>query len=161
MKRRTFFLIGFIVLLSAVVISSISISIALSDKMKATGDALTRLRQLMKGSDLGFEPLMAYIVPSDDSHQSEYIAPRDRRRQFISGFTGSAGTVVVTETEALLWTDGRYYHNKSVVLKQLRIFIFKFLNKLFYKIFRYYQQAEKQLDNSTWTLMKVTKKNFK
>lgn len=121
----------FIVLLSAVVISSISISIAFSDKMKATGDALTRLRQYMKGTELGIEPLMAYIVPSDDSHQSEYIAPRDRRRHFISGFTGSAGTAVITETEALLWTDGRYY-----------------------------LQAEQQLNNKTWTLMKVRKFKF-
>ena len=41
--------------------------------------------------------------------QSEYVAPCDMRRPFISGFTGSAGTAVVTETDALLWTDGRYY----------------------------------------------------
>lgn len=125
MRRRTIVFGGLIVLLCAVVISSISITIALSDKMKAAGDKLSHLRQLMKGTDLGFEPLMAYIVPSDDAHQSEYIAQRDRRRQFISGFTGSAGTAVITNSEALLWTDGRYY-----------------------------QQAEKQLDSS-WTLMKV------
>lgn len=92
--------------------------------MKATGDALSRLRTLMQGSSLNIEPLVAYIIPSDDSHQSEYIAPRDRRREFISGFTGSAGTAVVTQTQALLWTDGRYF-----------------------------QQAENQL-NENWTLMK-------
>lgn len=115
-----------IVLLSAVVISSISISIALSDKMKATSDVVSRLRLFMRGTDLGFEPLYAYIIPSDDSHQSEYIAARDRRRQFITGFTGSAGVAVVTQAAALVWTDGRYF-----------------------------QQAEKQLDSATWTLMKV------
>lgn len=59
----------FIVLLSAVVIASISVTIALSDRMKATGTALSRLRAHMTGSNLGFEPLMAYIVPSDDAHQ--------------------------------------------------------------------------------------------
>lgn len=58
-----------IVLLSAVLITSVSITIALSDKMKATGDVLSRLRHLMTGSTLDFEPLFAYIVPSDDAHQ--------------------------------------------------------------------------------------------
>lgn len=125
MKKGTLTII-FIVLLCAVVISSISISFVLLDKMKSTGDALAKLRYYMKGTELGFEPLTAYIVPSDDAHQSEYIAARDRRRHFISGFTGSAGTAVITENKALLWTDGRYF-----------------------------QQAEKQLDNTTWTLMRV------
>ncbi|CRL00590.1 CLUMA_CG013850, isoform A [Clunio marinus] len=92
-------------------------------KMKTTGDALSRLRVLMSGSSLT-EPLVAYIIPSDDAHQSEYLAARDRRRHFITGFTGSAGTAVVTQSEALLWTDGRYY-----------------------------QQASQQLDTN-WTLMK-------
>ena len=41
--------------------------------------------------------------------QSEYIADCDQRRAFISGFTGSAGTAVVTDSAAALWTDGRYY----------------------------------------------------
>jgi Xaa-Pro aminopeptidase len=41
--------------------------------------------------------------------QGEYVAPNDHRREFISGFTGSAGTAVVTDTVAALWTDGRYF----------------------------------------------------
>lgn len=41
--------------------------------------------------------------------QSEYIAPCDQRRAFITGFTGSAGTAIITDSEAALWTDGRYY----------------------------------------------------
>lgn len=45
--------------------------------------------------------------------QSEYIADYDSKRAFISGFTGSAGTVIVTPDEALLWTDGRYYLQAS------------------------------------------------
>ncbi|KAI8924416.1 aminopeptidase P [Entophlyctis helioformis] len=53
--------------------------------------------------------LQAFIVPSEDAHQSEYIAPCDARRAYISGFTGSAGVAVVTSTKAALWTDGRYY----------------------------------------------------
>jgi Xaa-Pro aminopeptidase len=51
----------------------------------------------------------AYIVPSTDPHQSEYPAPRWESRMWLSGFTGSAGTLVVTLHEAKLWTDGRYY----------------------------------------------------
>merc|ERR1719201_489672 len=53
--------------------------------------------------------LSAYIIPSTDAHQSEYIPDHAKRRDFISGFTGSAGTAVVTEKSALLWTDGRYF----------------------------------------------------
>ncbi|XP_033104349.1 xaa-Pro aminopeptidase 1-like [Anneissia japonica] len=55
------------------------------------------------------EKVDAYIIPSEDAHQSEYIADRDKRRQYISGFTGSAGLAIVTANEALLWTDGRYF----------------------------------------------------
>lgn len=59
----------FLLLACVAVISSVSIALLLPDKMKATGDVLTRLRTLMNGSSLGIEPLTAYIIPSDDSHQ--------------------------------------------------------------------------------------------
>lgn len=55
------------------------------------------------------EGINAYLITGTDPHQSEYVAPRWRDRAFISGFTGSAGTVIVTETEALLWVDSRYF----------------------------------------------------
>lgn len=48
--------------------------------------------------------------------QGEYAAARDRRRQFITGFTGSAGTAVVTQSEALVWTDGRYFQQAALQL---------------------------------------------
>jgi Xaa-Pro aminopeptidase len=51
----------------------------------------------------------AFIIPSDDNHGSEYVSEYFRARQWISGFTGSAGTVVITLEEAHLWTDGRYF----------------------------------------------------
>jgi Xaa-Pro aminopeptidase len=54
--------------------------------------------------------LSPIVVPSEDSHSSEYIAPCDARRKFISGFTGSAGTAVVTLDKAALATDGRYFN---------------------------------------------------
>uniref|UniRef100_A0A667ZSE0 Xaa-Pro aminopeptidase 2 n=1 Tax=Myripristis murdjan TaxID=586833 RepID=A0A667ZSE0_9TELE len=53
--------------------------------------------------------ISAYIIPGTDAHLSEYIAPRDARMAFMTGFTGSAGTAVVTQTKAVLWTDSRYW----------------------------------------------------
>ncbi|MEG1255687.1 aminopeptidase P family protein [Clostridium sp.] len=53
--------------------------------------------------------ISAYIIPSFDSHQSEYVSEYFKARSWISGFTGSAGTVVVTLNRAILWADGRYY----------------------------------------------------
>ena len=49
----------------------------------------------------------AYIVPTDDFHGSEYVGDYFKARAYLSGFTGSAGTLVVSEKEAALWTDGR------------------------------------------------------
>eukprot|EP00741_Cyanophora_paradoxa_P004879 tig00000841_g4734.t1 len=70
--------------------------------------------------------LEAYIVPSEDAHQSEYVASCDARREYISGFTGSAGTALIGRDKAMLWTDGRYF-----------------------------LQAEQELDGSCWTLMRA------
>ncbi|XP_039976059.1 xaa-Pro aminopeptidase 2 [Xiphias gladius] len=53
--------------------------------------------------------ISAYVIPGTDAHLSEYIAPRDARMAFMTGFTGSAGTAVVTQTKAALWTDSRYW----------------------------------------------------
>ncbi|XP_078155158.1 aminopeptidase P1 isoform X1 [Carex rostrata] len=69
-------------------------------------DPLDALRSLMAAHS---PPLHALVVPSEDNHQSEYVSERDKRRQFVSGFTGSAGLALVTMNEALLWTDGRYF----------------------------------------------------
>lgn len=82
------------------------------DTMKDSSKVLANLRKLMKDRRYVREPLAAYIIPSCDAHDSEYIAPVDMRRQYVSNFTGSAGTAVVTQTQALLWTDGRY-HNQA------------------------------------------------
>ncbi|CAL0311227.1 unnamed protein product [Lupinus luteus] len=84
---------------------------------------LTSLRNLF--SKPGAVSIDAYIIPSHDPHQSEFIAECYTRREYISGFSGSAGTAVVTKDKAALWTDGRYF-----------------------------LQAEKQL-NSNWILMRA------
>eukprot|EP01137_Pigoraptor_chileana_P003654 Opistho-2@44147 len=69
-----------------------------------SGDRLAQLRTLMREHGLA-----AYLVPPEDAHQSEYLAEQDKRRAFISGFTGSAGAAIVTLDKAALWTDGRYF----------------------------------------------------
>ena len=65
---------------------------------------LEQLRELMQR-----EHLAAFIFPSTDAHQSEYVADHWKGREWISGFNGSAGTAVVTLTSAALWTDSRYF----------------------------------------------------
>lgn len=80
---------------------------------KNTTALLNKLRQLMKDPNLVNEPLNAYIVPWADAHNSEYLADCDKQRAFISGFTGSAGTAIITDNDARLWTDGRYYLQAS------------------------------------------------
>lgn len=65
---------------------------------------LSRLRALMSRYSLD-----AVIIPGSDPHASEYIAKHWQERRFISGFTGSAGTVAITTGSAALWTDSRYY----------------------------------------------------
>ncbi|KAG8035943.1 hypothetical protein G9C98_003069 [Cotesia typhae] len=73
---------------------------------------LARLRELMAAVELegaAKKGIQAVIVGSEDAHLSEYITDHDKRRQFISGFQGSLGTAIITEKEAMLWTDGRYY----------------------------------------------------
>lgn len=58
-----------------------------------------------------------YIVPTTDPHASEYIAPHWACREWLTGFTGSAGIAVVTQTDALLWTDSRYWLQAEEQLK--------------------------------------------
>lgn len=67
-------------------------------------DSITELRRAMKSRGI-----FAYIVTTDDFHGSEYVGAHFKLREYLSGFTGSAGTLVVTEDEAALWTDGRYF----------------------------------------------------
>ncbi|XP_037089675.1 xaa-Pro aminopeptidase ApepP-like [Pollicipes pollicipes] len=71
-----------------------------------TTERLRQLRELMADPR---HKLQAYIVPMDDEHQTEYVSPHDARIEFISGFSGSSGLVVVTSDSAALWTDGRYF----------------------------------------------------
>lgn len=82
---------------------------------------LNSIREAMKENGIGY-----YIIPSEDSHQSEYVPNYYKGREYISGFNGSAGTLLIGMDEAYLWTDGRYFI-----------------------------QAEKQLEGSGIKLMKI------
>ena len=84
-------------------------------------ERLAALREEMKRRNID-----VYVVPTADFHESEYVGEHFKARKFITGFTGSAGTAVITMSEAGLWTDGRYF-----------------------------VQAEKQLEGSTVTLYRM------
>ena len=75
-------------------------------------EELKALRTLMKAGNID-----ACIIPTTDFHGSEYVNDYFKCRRFISGFTGSAGTLVVTSDEAGLWTDGRYFLQAKEELK--------------------------------------------
>ena len=77
------------------------------------------------------EGINAYLIPTSDYHQSEYISDYFKSRAYVSGFTGSAGTLVIAINDARLWTDGRYF-----------------------------LQAEVELEGSNISLMKMGQKNF-
>ena len=65
---------------------------------------LDKIRNLMEEENID-----AYIIPTLDPHASEYLPDYYAERKFISGFTGSAGTALITRDSAFLWTDGRYF----------------------------------------------------
>ena len=69
-----------------------------------TNEKIAELRNLMK--DRGMD---MYLIPTDDFHSSEYVGEHFKARSFMTGFTGSAGTAVITLDEAHLWADGRYF----------------------------------------------------
>ena len=68
------------------------------------GEKIGKLRKKLRENNLD-----AYYVTGSDAHQSEYVAPHWRTRAFLSGFTGSAGEIVVTMDKAILWVDSRYF----------------------------------------------------
>ena len=74
-----------------------------------TNEKLSTLRAAMQSADIA-----AYIIPSSDPHQSEYFADHWKTREWLSGFTGSAGYLVITAHHAGLWTDSRYYAQAEI-----------------------------------------------
>lgn len=83
-------------------------------------DKLKALRELMRERNLA-----AYIIPTDDFHGSEYVGEYFKTREYMSGFTGSAGTLIVLSKEAALWTDGRYFIQAAAQLADSPITLMK------------------------------------
>jgi Xaa-Pro aminopeptidase len=83
-------------------------------------EKITALRLAMKEANIA-----AWIVPGTDPHMNEYLPKHWSERTFISGFTGSAGKLVITATEAGLWTDGRYFLQGGQQLQDTGIALFK------------------------------------
>ncbi len=83
-------------------------------------DRIQHLRALMAENQMD-----AYIIPTADFHESEYVGDYFKARKYMSGFTGSAGTLVVTLTEAGIWTDGRYFLQAARQLADTGITLYK------------------------------------
>ena len=85
------------------------------------------IKERMHALRMTFPPnyIKAFIIPSTDPHLSEYVAPHWMSREWISGFTGSAGTVVVLMNEAGLWTDSRYFLQAAKELEGSGITLYK------------------------------------
>ncbi len=88
--------------------------------MQKITERIAALRAAMKKSGV-----QAYIIPSSDPHLSEYTPEHWRTREYFSGFTGSAGTLAVTENRSGLWTDGRYFIQAESELKGSGIELFR------------------------------------
>ncbi len=69
--------------------------------------------------------ITVYVVPTADFHESEYVGDHFKARKFITGFTGSAGTAVITLDEAGLWTDGRYFVQAENQLKDSTVTLYR------------------------------------
>jgi len=115
-----FVILGLIALGSSFVNGADENTCAPLPTQKNTSIILSQLRQEMQNEGIGI-----YVIFPDDEHASEYTQPYDRRRDWITGFRGSAGIAVVSLRTAAFWTDSRYF-----------------------------TQAEEQLDCENWLLMK-------
>ncbi|KAJ6605041.1 Xaa-Pro aminopeptidase ApepP [Pseudolycoriella hygida] len=134
MKRNTKFVLGgvagFVVLIACTVAVTLAVSLngrnrPFSDDSKTSREIVDQIRRLMTDPEAVGSAIHAYLITSVDAHQSEYVAPADKRIYYVSSFSGSAGVVVITAEKALLWTDSRYH-----------------------------EQAEAELDLEVWTLMR-------
>ena len=88
--------------------------------MNANRERIAKLQQEMKA-----EGMDMYLVPTADFHQSEYVGDYFKARAWLSGFTGSAGTLVVTQDRACLWTDGRYFIQAAKQLEDTGVSLMK------------------------------------
>ena len=91
----------------------------MTDK-KVIRQRLRMLRTAMREAGVDY-----YLVPTADFHNSEYVSSYFKEREFLSGFTGSAGTLVISQEEAGLWTDGRYFVQAQRELEDTGISLYR------------------------------------
>ena len=126
---------------------------------------LKKLRDVMKKYNINY-----YIIPSADPHQSEYVSEYYRGRAEVSGFTGSAGTLLVGEKEAKLWIDGRYFIQAAEQLQGTGIDLMKMATPGYDTINQWVEKNIKENDtlgfdgscystNQYKELLKIAKKN--
>jgi len=96
---------------------------------------IKELRKLMK--DRGID---VYIEITSDPHQSEYVADHYKGREFLTGFTGSAGTALVTEDKAILWTDGRYFIQAEKEISDSEFVLYKMNTKAYPSLLEWLKQ---------------------
>ena len=104
--------------------------------MSTIPERLEKLRAKMQEKGIDF-----YIIPTADFHQSEYVGEHFKARKYITGFTGSAGTAVVSKTEARLWTDGRYFIQAAKQLEGTTVELMKMGEPGVPKIGEYLEEA--------------------
>lgn len=100
---------------------------------------IAQLREKMK--EYGID---VYLVPTSDYHESEYVSGHFKCREFITGFTGSAGTAVVTMDETYLWTDGRYFVQAADQIKGSSVILMKTGEEGVPKVEEYLQEYLKE-----------------
>lgn len=88
--------------------------------MNRISDRIEALRRFMQPKGIS-----AFIVPSTDPHSGEYVPAHWESRKWISGFTGSAGTAVITMSQGGLWTDSRYFYRQKNNFKEADLFYSK------------------------------------
>ena len=117
-------------------------------------ERIQALREEMKKRGIAI-----YIVPTADFHESEYVGQHFKARKFITGFTGSAGTAVITMEKAGLWTDARYFVQAEAQLKDTPVTLFKMAEEGVPTVEAYIEQTLKdgetigfdgRVVNSTW-----------
>lgn len=89
-------------------------------------ERIAALRARMKETGID-----AYLIPTDDFHGSEYVGEYFKCRKYITGFTGSAGTAVIMQDMAGLWTDGRYFIQAADQLEEQELLYLKWVNRKF------------------------------
>ena len=89
-------------------------------------ERLEKIRNEMKKRNISM-----YVVPTADFHESEYVGEHFKARKYITGFTGSAGTAIITMTEAGLWTDARYFVQAGRQLEGTTVTLYKMERKVF------------------------------